>query len=116
MGLIPGVLSRLKYAGLRNGTSAPYFFATVAIFLFSVLTISRSISLVFFASRIVQAIKGNPANRLIFFPGIPLDPPLAGITARTLLRFFKSGSFFRLRQGLRFPVFFLTLPEPALLF
>lgn len=64
-----------------NGISAPYFFAVSAISSESVFTVIRVISLDSFAARMLYAIKGCCNNSLIFFPGRPLLPPLAGIIA-----------------------------------
>ena len=36
---------------------------------------------------IVYAIRGYPSRSTIFFPGIPLEPPLAGINANMLRSF-----------------------------
>ena len=81
---MPGVLSRLKDAGRRNGTSAPSFFATVAILLSSVLTTTRLTKFAAFAARIVQAINGIPPIFRIFLCGTLFDPALAGMIASTL--------------------------------
>ena len=71
-------------SGLRKGTSAPKPFAMSAISRESVETITRSIRPIFLASSagsIVWAMRGLPATSIMFFPGIPLDPPLAGMIA-----------------------------------
>ena len=56
-------------------------FAIWAISISSVETITLSINLFSKATLIDQYIKGLPQNNFIFFLGIPLEPPLAGIKA-----------------------------------
>jgi hypothetical protein len=64
---------------LRKGTSAPNSFEISAISLSSVETITFSKRFDLIADSIEYAIIGLPKNSLIFFLGILLLPPLAGI-------------------------------------
>ena len=73
-------------AGLMNGASTPYFFATLAIFSSSVETIIRSKQQLSIAASIDHAIISLPQKNFIFFCLILLLPPLAGIIA-TLFNF-----------------------------
>ena len=62
----------------------PAALATSAICLSSVLTITASISLQASAVSILHLTRGLPQRESMFFLGRPFEPPLAGISARTL--------------------------------
>jgi hypothetical protein len=64
-----------------KGTSAPCCFATRAISRLSVLTTTRSKSLLSSAAVIVYDNAGFPCRDLKFLPGTLFDPPRAGMTA-----------------------------------
>lgn len=64
-----------------KGISAPARSAIVAIVLSSVDTITRSMGSQLIAASIEYVINGRPFRDLIFFCGIPFDPPRAGIIA-----------------------------------
>jgi len=64
-------------------TSAPDFIATAAISLSSVVTYVALIEGLDLAAIIARVIRGIPSTLAKFFPGSPLDPPRAGITATT---------------------------------
>ena len=74
-------LSDDKYSGLKNGTSAPYFIASLAISSPSVVTTTLSIYLDLRPASIEYAIRGFPFKSIIFLSFIPLLPALAGIIA-----------------------------------
>ncbi len=66
-------------AGRRNGTSAPYQRATLAIASLSVETTIRSKTPLWRAVSIAYASSGCPARRRTFFPGTRSEPPRAPI-------------------------------------
>ena len=74
-----GLLSKAKCAGLKKGTSSPKDFPTAAIPSSSVVRITLLSKFDANARSAVYPNNGLPAKDLIFFPGTPLDPPLAGI-------------------------------------
>ena len=74
--------------GLKKGTSAPNFFEIFAYFFELVETKILLNKLLFFAARIVWAIKGSLDNLTIFLFFILSDPCLAGIRAIILCRNF----------------------------
>ena len=76
----PGIIIS-KFCRRRNGTSAPNLLATSAISGSSVDTITWSKHLLWKAASIDQAMIGFPQNSRIFFRGILLLPPRAGMTA-----------------------------------
>ena len=70
------------------GDTTPFLIKSLAIFAISsesVDTITREILSTFFAILIDHPISGVPFNGLMFFPGRPLDPPLAQISAMYLM-------------------------------
>lgn len=71
--------------GLEKGVSAPELFATSAIAGSSVETTTRWNKPDLNALSIAQAIMGLPQKSLIFFLGRRLLPPLAGITAMSIV-------------------------------
>src|SRR3989338_6643095 len=71
--------------GLKNGTSAPYFFAMRAIFSESVSTITRSIKSQDKACSTAYAIKGLPKKFLIFLFLILVEPDRAGMYAKIFM-------------------------------
>ena len=76
--MITSTVSELSFAsflGLRNGISAPAFFAIVAIFLSSVLTTTLVTYLLFFAQLIEYSKSGLLNKFLMFFLGIDFEPP-----------------------------------------
>ena len=77
--------------GLKKGISAPYRVATSAISSESVETTTLSTSpsrRACIAGSMVYAIRGFPLTSMMFFLGIPFDPPLAGIMVRSRSLFF----------------------------
>jgi len=79
MGKIPGVVSLASFFGLRKGTETPRFFARRAISGLSVDSSMSSKSFDFCAARMVHSSRGLPSKSLMFFPGILLEPALAGM-------------------------------------
>ena len=86
------VKSSASAAGLTNGTSAPQAVATPATSASSVDTTIRSNNPEVLAASIDQAIIGLPQKSRIFFRGMRLLPPRAGMTAMAL---FDDGRFMR---------------------
>ena len=78
-------LSAEIFLGLKNGTSIPKDFEILAIFSLSVLTIILLIFFELFAAFIEYSINGLLYNFLIFFCGIPFEPPRAGIIAKIFI-------------------------------
>ncbi len=76
-----GPQSSESSGGRRNGVSAPNCSATAAISRSSVDTITRSNNPDCRAAAMEYAIIGRPANGRMFFRGIRLLPPRAGMTA-----------------------------------
>ena len=74
-------------SGRRKGTSAPNCKLMSLISSESVLTIVLSINEVCFAVFILCAIKGIPCKSTMFFLGMDLDPPLAGMIANVVNSF-----------------------------
>src|SRR6266545_4293356 len=70
--------------GRRKGTSAPYRFATSAIFVLSVEQTTRSNTPAWRAVAIAYARSGWPASGRMFLSGTRSDPERAGISATTL--------------------------------
>jgi hypothetical protein len=77
-----GARSSAKCAGRENGTSAPCCFAIWAISSSSVDTTTCSNNPEILAASIAYPIIGLPAKALMFFRGMRLLPPRAGMTAR----------------------------------
>ena len=75
------VKSSLSSFGRIKGTLAPNFCAMSAISSSSVETMISSNSFAFIAASMLYAIIGLPKNGLMFFLGILLLPPRAGIMA-----------------------------------
>ena len=71
--------------GRNQGTIAPAFFATSEIFGSSVETRMSTISVMSFATLMLQTIRGFPPRGRIFFLRIRFDPPRAVISARILI-------------------------------
>lgn len=86
-------VSCAKAAGLRNGVSAPYSFAMDAISSLSVVTMTSSIYRLFSEASIVYAIMGLSPSGLMFLPGMPFDPPRAGMIATISCVLYIDGSF-----------------------
>ena len=74
-------------AGRINGTSAPCFFASVAISGLSVETNTRLMTGQFLAVSILHAMSGLPQKSRIFFEGIDFEPPRAGIIATIFMTY-----------------------------
>lgn len=68
----------------RSTTSAPQRFDRALIPGSSVETTKWESRFAFFAASMLHAIRGFPPTRQIFFWGIPLLPPRAGMTPKTL--------------------------------
>ena len=75
-------MGRLRRNGLVS-LSAPYSRETDAMASSSVLTTTRVTRALAWAAKMLRATRGVPPTSLRFLPGIPLDPPRAGIKART---------------------------------
>mgnify|MGYP006932740940 CR=1 FL=1 len=77
-------LSPDKFFGLLKGTSTGNFFTALIISAESVDKKISSTNFDFIAASTVQCIKGFPQRLMIFFFGIPFEPPLAVINAAIL--------------------------------
>ena len=77
------ILSPDNISGRLKGASAPPFIAAFAISSLSVETTILSINSTVDATCEAISTIGTPPTFFKFFKGIPLLPPLAGITART---------------------------------
>ena len=77
-----GVSSYARSAGRMNGTSIPSDRPRAAIVLESVERTNLSIAPDAVAASRARSISVIPASRRSFFPGMPFDPPRAGIKPR----------------------------------